>query len=145
MTNDSFSETVENNPRDARPSTSATAFMKLSTINIKTFDGETENWHTFTDSFEYVIDKNDTLPDIQKMNYLKSLVEGKVVTIISSIKLANENYNISLNLLKERYEDKQLIIHSHMSKLLKLENITDVKYVSGLRNSLTRLIYRYEV
>ena len=70
------------------------------------------------------MDKNDTLSDIQKINYLKSLVEGKAATIISSIRLANENYNICLNLLKERYEDKQLMIHSHMSKLLKLENIT---------------------
>ena len=47
--------------------------------------------------------------------------------------MAHENFNICLNLLKERYEDKQLMIHSHMSKLLKLENITDVKDVSGLR------------
>ena len=67
------------------------------------------------------------------MNYLQNLVEGKARTIISSIKLANENYNICLNLLKERYEDKQLMIYSYISKLLKLENITDVKDVSRLR------------
>ena len=67
------------------------------------------------------------------MNYLQNLVEGKAATIISSIKLANENYNICLNLLKQRHEDKQLMIHSHMSKLLKLENITDVRDISGLR------------
>ena len=67
------------------------------------------------------------------MNYLKNLVEGKAASVISSIKLPNENYNICLNLLKERYEDRQLMIHSHMGKLLKLENITDVEDVSGLR------------
>ena len=134
MTNDSFSETAENDSRDARRSTSATVFVKLLTINIKSFDDQPENWHTFIDSFECVIYKNDTLFDIQKMNYLKNLVEGKAATIISSIKLANENYSICLNLLKGRYEDKQLMnIHSHMSKLLKPENITDVKDVSGLR------------
>ena len=42
------------------------------------------------------------------MNYLQNHVEGKAATIISSIKLANDNYNICLNLLKERYEDKQI-------------------------------------
>ena len=107
--------------------------MKLPTININSFDGKPENWHTFIDSLECAIDKNNTLSDIKKTNYLKNLVEGKAATIISSIKLANENYNICLNLLKERYEDKQLMIHSHMNKLLKLENITDVKDVSRLR------------
>ena len=47
--------------------------------------------------------------------------------------MANENYNVCLNLLKERYEDKQLMIYSHMSKLLKHENLADVKHISGLR------------
>ena len=45
----------------------------------------------------------------------------------------NENYNICLNLLKESYEDKQWLIHLHMSKLLKLEIITDIKDVSVIR------------
>ena len=119
--------------------------MKLPTINIKSFDGEPENWHTFIDPFECAIDKNDTLSDIQKMNYLKNLGEGKAATITSSIKLANENYNICFNLLKERYEDKQLMIHSHKSKLLKLENITDVKDVSGIRKLFDTIDNRYKV
>ena len=59
--------------------------MKLPTINIKGFDGEPENWHTFIDSFECTIDINDTLSDVQKINYLKNLVKGKAATIISSI------------------------------------------------------------
>ena len=48
MTNDSFS--VENNSREVCPITSATAFVKLPTINIKRFDGESENC-IFIDSF----------------------------------------------------------------------------------------------
>ena len=71
MTRDSFSETAENNSRKVRPNTSATAFVKLPAINIKSLDGEPENWHRFIDSFECAIDKNDTLSDIQKMNYLR--------------------------------------------------------------------------
>ena len=135
MTNDSFSEIIEDNLRDAGPSSSVVDFVKLPTINIKRFDGKPlQIWHTFiTDSFECAIDKNHTLSDIQKNNYLKILVEGEAATIISSFKLTNENYQISLNLRNERYEDKQLMIHSHMSKLLKLENISDFKDVSGVR------------
>ena len=45
-----FSETAENNSREVHPSTSAEAFVKLPTINIKSFDGEPENWHAFIDS-----------------------------------------------------------------------------------------------
>ena len=52
MKNSSFSETAENNLREVCPSTSVTAFVKLPIINIKSFDGEPENWHTFIDAFE---------------------------------------------------------------------------------------------
>ena len=90
MANDSISETAEGNSRNVRPSTSATAFVKLPTINIKGFDGKPENWHTYIDSFECARDINDTLSDIQKINFSKNLVEGKAATIISSITLANE-------------------------------------------------------
>ena len=71
--------------------------------------------------------------------YIKSLVEGKAATTISSIILADENQKIYLNLLKKRYKDKQLMIHSHMSKRLKLENITDIKVVSGLRKLANKI------
>ena len=63
ITNSSFSETAENNSREVRPRTSATTFVKLPTINIKSFDGEQENWYIFVDSFECAIDKNNTLSE----------------------------------------------------------------------------------
>ena len=60
------------------------------------------------------------------MTYLQNLVDGKASDIIYGIKLSNENYKIALDLLKERYDDKQLLIHSHMQKFL---NLKTVKYV----------------
>ena len=71
MTDNSFSETVKDNLSDVRPNNLAVVFLKLPTINMKCFDGELENLHTFIDSFECAIDKNDTLYDIQKINYLR--------------------------------------------------------------------------
>ena len=55
MTNDSFCETVEDNSRGLRP--------------IKCSHDESENWHIFIDSFECATDKNETLYDIQILNY----------------------------------------------------------------------------
>ena len=49
------------------------------------------------DSFACVIHKNDTLSDIEEMNYLKNLVGGKVEEIISSINLANANFKKTNN------------------------------------------------
>ena len=70
-------ETVEDNSRDIHPSSSVTVSVKHPTINIKCFHGEPENWHTFVDLFQLATDKNDTLPDIQKINYLKTWLKVK--------------------------------------------------------------------
>ena len=67
------------------------------------------------------------------MTYLQNLVDGKASDIIYGIKLSNENYKIALDLLKERYDDKQLLIHSHMQKLLNLKAVEDVKDTCLLR------------
>ena len=48
-------------PRNVCLRTSATAFMEFLAINIKSFDGEPENWHIFIDSFECAMDKKMTL------------------------------------------------------------------------------------
>ena len=67
------------------------------------------------------------------MTYLQILVDGKASDIIYGIKRSNENYKIVLDLLKERYDDKQLLIHSHMQKLLNLKTVEDVKDTRLLR------------
>ena len=67
------------------------------------------------------------------MTYLKNLVEGQASHIIAVLKLLHENYVISLNLLKERYNDKQLLIYSHIQKLLNLKQVEDIKDVCLLK------------
>ena len=102
-------------------------FVKLPTITLKRFDGEPENWQTFYDNFECAIHNNADLSDVRKLTYLQNLVDGKASDIIYGIKLSNENCKIALDFLKERYDDKQLLIHSHMQKLLNLKTVEDVK------------------
>ena len=63
MANDSISENAGDNSR------AVCTFVKLPQINIKSFDGKPENWYKSIDSFQCATDKNETLPDIQKINY----------------------------------------------------------------------------
>ena len=60
---------------------------------------------------------------------LKNLIEGQASSIIAGLKLSHENNVISLNLLKECYNDKQLLIYFHMHKLLNLKQVEDIKDV----------------
>ena len=112
--------------------------IKLPKLEINKFDGEPTNWRSFIDSFEATIDNNDTLANVEKMNYLINYLVGEASSTISGLKLSSENYEVALNLLKERYADPQIIISAHMNKLLNLEpvhNILDVKNLRHLYDS----------
>lgn len=52
---------------------------------------------------------------------------------ISGLKLSNDNYEIALNLLKDRFGDPQMIISGHMNKLLNLEPVMAISDVRNLR------------
>ena len=108
--------------------------VRLPKITIKHFDGQPEKWNEFIDSYNCAIHDNDSISDVQKMTYLKNLVEGTAAETIAGLKISKENYLISLNLLKERYSNKHLQVTTHMNKLLELKPINDLKHVTELRD-----------
>ena len=59
-------------------------------------------------------------PFIDKFNYLKAQLKGTASEVISGLELSQENYNITINLLKERYRKKEIMIKAHFAKLINL-------------------------
>ena len=49
---------------------------KLSRLEMKRFNGRQTEWQAFIDCFDSAVHSNPKLSNIDKMNYLKSLVEG---------------------------------------------------------------------
>ena len=60
------------------------------------------------------------MSDIEKLKYLNSKLTGEAKQAVSGILLSNENYRVAIDLLKERFGDKQTVINSHYSELIKL-------------------------
>ena len=107
--------------------------INLPKLEIKPFDGQSDLWSEFYDNFECTIHQNNSLSNVQKMSYLKSFLRGSALAVISNFKLTNENYNTALDLLKERFDNKQLQITIHMKNLLKIPTVSDLKDISQLR------------
>ena len=104
-------------------------------MEIGSFSGDRTRWRTFYDSFVYAVHDNNSLPPIQKINYLINLLKGEAAETVKGLTLKNENYENSLDLLKERFGDSQVIISADMNNLLLLSpvrNITDVKSLRKL-------------
>ena len=106
---------------------------KLPKLEMKRFNGRPTEWQAFIDCFDSAVHSNPKLSNIDKMNYLKSLVESPVATSIKGLPLTSENYNSARKILEERYGNKQLIISSHMDNLLKLPVVSSVNDVKGIR------------
>lgn len=84
--------------------------MKLPRIDLPTFSDSYEDWHPFYDVFHSMIHENTALPTIQKMHYLRASLKGEAADVISSLKLAPENYEEAWAMLNERYDNQWVII-----------------------------------
>ncbi|XP_065675822.1 uncharacterized protein LOC136092029 [Hydra vulgaris] len=107
--------------------------VKLPVLKLDNFDGKPEKWTSFIENFDCAINANNDLSGIQKMTYLRNLLRGPALSSISGLSLSNENYKVALDILKERYDNKQNMISSHMKKLLSLERVHNLNKIDRLR------------
>ena len=79
-----------------------TAKPRLPKITLPRFNGDVKKWNTFWDSFDSAIHSNTDIANIDKFNYLKSLIEGQASRAIQRLILTNDNYDTAVKILEER-------------------------------------------
>ena len=97
-------------PTSTTPMTSPTLvenLTKLPRIVVKPFDRQILHWQSFWDQFSLAVHERNDLSEIDKFNYLKSLLTEKAEEVIGGLSLSADNYNLAIDLLKERYGNKQ--------------------------------------
>jgi hypothetical protein len=107
--------------------------IKLPKLSLFRFSGDPTKWVPFWDSFLSAIDENNDLNDVDKFQYLRSLLEGSAVNAIFGLSLTNSNYKEAVALLKDRFGNKQVIISKHMKSLMQLPVVTDNDDLKKLR------------
>ncbi len=108
--------------------------VKLPKLTIRPFNGDITMWTTFWDSYESAIHNSTDLSDIDKFNYLKSLLERTAYEAIAGLTLTSANYHEAITVLKKRFGNKQQIISKHMDILLYVEPVTSQHNLKGLRH-----------
>ena len=81
------------------------------------FDSNLLKWQEFWDSFNTTVNRNPSLKDIDKLNYLRAHLRGEAKEVIAGFEVTSASYAIAVDLLKERYNNNQLMIDAHYSKL----------------------------
>ena len=82
------------------------AKVKLPKIALPHFNGNLMKWSTFWDSYESAIHKNKDLSDVDKFNYLRSLLERSAYDAIAGLTLSAVNYKEAIKILEKRFGNK---------------------------------------
>ena len=73
------------------------------------------------------------MSNVDKFNYLNSLLEGTAASAIAGLSLTEENYDSAVELLNNRFGKCQVIISSHMDSMLNLESVVNAADIKGIR------------
>ena len=76
----------------------------LPKLELKKFYGNHIDWYPFWESFESAVHRNSTPFEVDKFNYLKSLLGGSAALVIAGLTLTNASYEKAIDLLKQRLE-----------------------------------------
>ena len=109
------------------------AKAKLPKLSLPHFNGNLMKWTSFWDSYESAIHNNDELTDVDKFNYLRSLLERTAYDAIAGLTLSSANYREAIEILQKRFGNKQLIIAKHMETLLNVEAVSSDQNLKDLR------------
>ena len=117
--------------RDSEPQ----AHSRLPDIKLPKFNGDYANWPSFRELFSAVILQHAKLNDVEKLHYLRSCVQSPAEQLIRGLPLTRDSLQSSWDLLTSRYENKRLIMQSHLDNLFSLAHAS-----SKSAASLTKLI-----
>ena len=100
------------------------AKVKLPKISLPRFGGNPVKWIPFWDSYKSAIHVNPDLSEVDKFNYLRSLLDHMAFDAIAGLTLSAANYQEAVEILLKRFGDKKVIISKHMDTLIHMEAIS---------------------
>ena len=90
---------------------------------MKCFSGDYTCWKSLKETFEATVHRRTDLPNIEKFTYLRSLLDKTASQAIQGFPLTADNYTAAWRLLNERFCNEEIIISSHMNKILNISPV----------------------
>ena len=100
----------------ANSSPAASKMVKLAAISPPQFHGSLGEWVHFRDSFQSLINRNESLSNIERFHYPKSAVKGEAAWTLTTLPVSDSNYSAT-------WEDTNELIDYHVDALFSLRAI----------------------
>ncbi len=94
--------------------------IKLPKIQMKSFSGNLLEFREFWEMYEATVHLKAGLSAVEKFNLLKTYLKGDAEALVKGFSITSENYQMAVDMLKERYGRKEIVISSHMAQLQSL-------------------------
>lgn len=109
------------------PSAASSCHLKLPKLSLPTFSGDVREWSLFWESFQACVHQTD-LPEVSKLSYLRSLVQGEARSALSGLALTGASYTAACEILCRRFGRPERLRFLHIEALLNVHQ-TDLQHL----------------
>ena len=102
-------------------------------INLPKYSGDLLAWSEFWELFEAAAHRNSRYSSVEKFVYLRGHLTGEAARAIQGLATAAVNYQIAVDILKDRFGRDALRKETLMANLLHLQGVTNADDLKSLR------------
>ncbi|XP_075157602.1 uncharacterized protein LOC142230865 [Haematobia irritans] len=122
----------------------------LPACDTESFRGDYKSWPSFRDMFSAIYIQNSSLSKVQKLFHLRKKTEGEAHDIVKKCPLTNNGFDIAWSNLKDRFENKRMLVHSQLRVLFNLnavssESSEEIKCLQRDINSCITALRMYDI
>lgn len=92
--------------------------IQLPKISLPSFSGDQLAWEGFRDLFQSLVGDVADLAPVQKLQYLKASLSGEAAAVVANVELSDEGYETAWSDLVSRYDNKRVLLATHMRAFL---------------------------
>ena len=107
--------------------------IKVPACDTEIFYGSYAQWPTFRDMFTAVFGNHPQLTEAQKLFHLRNKTKGEAGKIVQRFPLCDDNFKLAWCALKERFENKRILVTQQLKNLFNINCIQNENCVS-IRN-----------
>lgn len=103
---------------------------QLTPIPLPKFSGNIQEWSSFFDIFKAMVHTEEGYSPAQKFFYLRSCLEGAALDLVRAIPVSDGNYAVIIEQLIHRYDNRSLVIQSHIRSILDCPKVEEAAFQS---------------
>ncbi|KAK9503972.1 hypothetical protein O3M35_010422 [Rhynocoris fuscipes] len=96
----------------------------LPRIHIPIFDGKIEQWPEWYSLFNSLVHLDESLDNVKRFQYLKSVLKGDALATISGFQLTSDNYPLAWESLVARFQCPRRIFQMYLNSILNFKKST---------------------